>query len=185
VADAHVSEIAQPNDSEAEWVDFETFVAEHYGRLVGLAGLIAGDAVGAEDVVQTALERAWRARHSFRADAQIRPWLDKIVVREAARDRRLRLRWLARLLGPPRVTMIDGPSREILDRDASGFPERSALRMALAGLSAPQRAAVVLHLDAGYSVDETAKLLGVPRETVRSRLRVAREHLRSALREGH
>jgi DNA-directed RNA polymerase specialized sigma24 family protein len=39
---------------------------------------------------------------------------------------------------------------------------------------------VVLHLHAGYTVDETAALLGVPRETVRSRLRVARDHLRRA-----
>jgi RNA polymerase sigma-70 factor (ECF subfamily) len=79
---------------------------------------------------------------------------------------------------------MDPPSEEMTDRDASRFPERAVLRIVLDGLTPPQRAAVVLHLHAGYSVDETAELLGVPRETVRSRLRVAREHLRRALREG-
>jgi RNA polymerase sigma-70 factor (ECF subfamily) len=55
--------------------------------------------------------------------------------------------------------------------------------MVVDGLSAPQRAAIVLHLHMGYSVDETAMLLGVPRETVRSRLRLARARLRDALGE--
>jgi RNA polymerase sigma-70 factor (ECF subfamily) len=170
--------------TDAAMVGFDAFVLEHYGRLVGLAGMVAGEVTAAEDIVQTALERAWRSRGSFRSDGSLRPWLDRIVVREAARERRSRLRWLARFSRPPRVTPIDSPFGEIADRDASRFPERAALRMVLDALSAPQRAAVVLHLHAGYSVDETAELLGVPRETVRSRLRVAREHLRRALREG-
>lgn len=47
--------------------------------------------------------------------------------------------------------------------------------------SAAQRAAIVLHLYLGYSVQETADLLDVPVETVRSRLRLARARLRGAL----
>jgi RNA polymerase sigma-70 factor (ECF subfamily) len=84
---------------------------------------------------------------------------------------------------PPSVSPIEPPWGELADGDASRFPERAVLRIVLDGLSAAQRAAVVLHLHAGYSVDETAELLGVPRETVRSRLRVARENLRRALGE--
>ena len=170
--------------TDAAMVGFDTFVLEHYGRLVGLAGMVAGEVTAAEDIVQTALERAWRSRASFRGDGSLRPWLDRIVVREAARERRSRLRWLARLSRPPSVTPMDSPSEEMTDRDASRFPERAVLRIVLDGLTPPQRAAVVLHLHAGYTVDETAQLLGVPRETVRSRLRVAREHLRRALGEG-
>jgi RNA polymerase sigma-70 factor (ECF subfamily) len=169
---------------DAAMVGFDTFVLEHYDRLVGLAGIVAGNVTAAEDIVQTALERAWKSRSSFRGDGSLRPWLDRIVVREAARERRWRLRWLARLSTPLSVTPIDPPSDEMTDRDASRFPERAVLRIVLDELSPPQRAAVVLHLHAGYTVDETAQLLGVPRETVRSRLRVAREHLRRALGEG-
>ncbi len=58
------------------------------------------------------------------------------------------------------------------------------MRQAFDGLSAVHRAVVVLVLDVGYSIDETAQLLGIPRETVRSRLRTAREQLRHALQEG-
>ena len=159
----------------------ELFFEMHYARLVGLAGLVCGDVASAEDIVQTALERAWRSRASLQDDARLRPWLDRVVVREAARERRTRLTWLSRLIRPPVVGELSPVHAQIEDRSAGGFPERSALRAAIEGLTVAQRAVVVLHLHAGYTVDETAAALGVPRETVRSRLRVAREQLRHVL----
>jgi RNA polymerase sigma-70 factor (ECF subfamily) len=162
----------------------EAFFAAHYGRLIGLAGLVCGDVSSAEDIVQTALERAWRSRAGLRDDDRLRPWLDRIVVREAAREKRSRLTWIGRIFRTPAVREIDLPEPDIVDRGASRFPERSALRSAFAELGAGQRAVLVLHLDAGYTIDETAELLGIARETVRSRLRVGREHLRHALQEG-
>ena len=162
----------------------EAFFVVHYGRLVGLAGLVCGDVASAEDIVQIALERAWRSRSALRDGERLRQWLDRIVVREAARERRSRLAWLGRIFRPATVREIEMPDRELVDGSASRFPERAAMRSAFAGLSAAQRAVVVLHLHAGYSIDETAEALGVPRETVRSRLRVARAHLRRALQEG-
>jgi RNA polymerase sigma-70 factor (ECF subfamily) len=162
---------------------WESFCAHHYARLVGLAGLVSGDVASAEDIVQTALERGWRSRRTLRDDDHLRPWLDRIVVREAARERRSRLAWLGRLLPPPTVTEIEVPGHDIVDRAATRFPERAALRLAFSELSAAHRAVVVLHLHEGHSVDETARALGIPRDTVRSRLRAAREHLRGALGE--
>jgi RNA polymerase sigma-70 factor (ECF subfamily) len=61
--------------------------------------------------------------------------------------------------------------------------EAAMLREALGRLSPDHRAVVALHLHAGYSVDETARLLQVPFDTVRSRLRAARERLRREMRE--
>jgi RNA polymerase sigma-70 factor (ECF subfamily) len=57
------------------------------------------------------------------------------------------------------------------------------LREALGRLSPDHRAVVALHLHSGYSVDETARLLQVPFDTVRSRLRAARERLRREMTE--
>jgi DNA-directed RNA polymerase specialized sigma24 family protein len=45
---------------------WESFCGEHRARLVGLAGLVCGEVASAEDIVQTALERAWRARAALR-----------------------------------------------------------------------------------------------------------------------
>ena len=184
MADVRTTEITHnPDVTSEELPALESFFAEHYRRLVGLAGLVCGDVASAEDIVQTSLERAWRARGTMRDDTRLRPWLDRIVVREAAREKRSRMTWLGRLTRPPTVSEIELPGREVVDVAASRFPERFAMRQAFEGLGAAHRAVVVLVLDAGYSIDETAALLGVPRETVRSRLRAAREHLRHALRE--
>lgn len=152
----------------------EAFVALHYARLLGLAGLVCGDSARAEDIVQTALERAWRSRGSLRDGERLRPWLDRIVAHEAARERRSRVTWLGRLVRPPTVTALGEPEREIVDRAATRFPERAAIRGAFECLSAAQRATVVLTLHAGHSIDETEAILGIPRDTVRSRLRAAR-----------
>src|SRR4029079_2278221 len=63
----------------------EAFFSTHHGRLLRVCGLVCGDLAPAEDIVQTALERAWRSRDSINDDTRMRPWLDRIVVREAAR----------------------------------------------------------------------------------------------------
>jgi RNA polymerase sigma factor (sigma-70 family) len=99
----------------------------------------------------------------------MRPWLDRIVVNEAIRSR-----------ARPRPAVVDlaaavGPARA---------DEWAELRSAFSRLSNEQRAVVVLHLYAGYSLVDTAELVGAPLETVRSRLRLARQHLRQLLAEG-
>ncbi len=155
------------------------FVADHYDRLVRLARLVCRDAGDAADAVQVGLEQAWRGRASLHDESRLRPWLDRIVMREAIRISRRRQSWLSRVLTPRSdVTPIEPP-----DKGASEPSTFTALRAAFARLSPEQRAVVALHLHAGYSVAETAAIVGSPNETVRSRLRSARELLRSELEE--
>jgi len=58
-----------------------------------------------------------------------------------------------------------------------------ALKAAFASLSPEQRAVVALRLHLGYSVADTAAIVGAPVETVRSRIRLARARLRLELGE--
>lgn len=170
-------------ETVAAAVTLEAFVAVHYDRLIRLAGIVCGDPASSQDIVQSALERAWRSRDGMRDPARLQPWLDRIVVREAARERRTRLTWIGRMVRQPAVTEIEVPGSELVDRATSGFPERAAIRIAFDRLSRAQRAVVALTLHAGYSIDETAAMLGIPRDTVRSRMRSARERLRAELGE--
>ncbi len=153
------------------------FVAEHYDRLLGLARIVCRDTADAADAVQTGLEQAWRKRSTLRDETLLRPWLDRIVAREALRISRKRGSWLGRLLSLD-VTWI-----EPRDQRASEPPAYMALRDAFERLSPEQRAVVGLHLHLGYSVAETAAIVGAPEETVRSRLRVAKKRLRGELEE--
>lgn len=155
------------------------FVIEHYDRLVRLARLVCRDSGDAADAVQVGLEQAWRGRSSLRDEARIRPWLDRIVMREAMRISKRQTSLLGRLFSTQQtVKEIDPP-----DRRAPEPGTFVALRAALEGLSPEQRAVVALHLYAGYSVAETAAIVGAPEETVRSRLRLARQRLRHELEE--
>ena len=155
------------------------FVDEHYDRLLRLARLVCRDSIDAADAVQIGLERAWRQRSTLRDEERLRPWLDRIVVREAIRIGRSRQTWLGRLFPlRPEVEWIDRPDRH--DSDPATFV---ALRAAFQQLSPEQRAVVALHLHLGYSVAETAVIVGAPEETVRSRLRLARHALRRELEE--
>jgi RNA polymerase sigma-70 factor (ECF subfamily) len=147
----------------------EAFVVEHYGRLIRLAGLVCGSVDEAEDAVQAGLERAWRKRATLQDPSALRPWLDKIVVREAIRTKGRRVMTSQELV-------LDQSEVDRADTTA-------ALRLAFEELPTDQRAVVVLHLYMGYSVEATAQIVGARTETVRSRLRLARERLRHLLRD--
>jgi RNA polymerase sigma-70 factor (ECF subfamily) len=173
--------------------DLADFFAAHYDRLVRLAALVCHSANTTEDAVQAAMEQAWRRRGTLRDPSLMRPWLDRIVVRESIRANRRP--WWARLAtGEHAVREIHvqddhrSPGR---DEDVLGVagahpaPDATwvALGVAFRDLPPEQRAAVALHLYAGYSVEETASLMSAGVETTRSRLRLARQRLRRELGE--
>lgn len=164
--------------------DIAEFVAAHYPRLIRLAGLICRDAIDSEDAVQQGLERAWRRRTTLHDPRLLAAWLDRIVVREAirlGRDKRTLGQRVERLFGDHED--IDLGVHPAGSDPASSVPSRTALRHAFEALPAAQRAVIALHLYLGYSLAETAEMVGAPIETVRSRLRLAREQLRFQLRE--
>jgi RNA polymerase sigma-70 factor (ECF subfamily) len=157
----------------------DAFVRRHHERLLGLARLVCLDAADAGDAVQAALEQAWRHRARLDDDTRLRSWLDRIVVRESIRVDRRRRGPLARFFGGPREIPA-----ELVDPRTAPDPTMTAMRLAYDRLPADQRAAIGLHLYLGYSVAETAAIVGAPVETVRSRLRIGREKIRHALEEG-
>jgi RNA polymerase sigma-70 factor (ECF subfamily) len=159
--------------------DLESFVVEHYDRLLRLARLICRDTADATDAVQGGLEQAWRRRSTLRDPERRRAWLDRIVVRQAIRTSRRRRTIVQRVFGFDRDVEWIEPEVS----PAANVELRVVLRAAFDTLSAEQRAVVALHLYAGLSVAETAAIVGSPHETVRSRLRLARERLRFALEE--
>ena len=84
MATARSDEMSKALDGPAPDIGaIEAFVAVHYGRLLGLAGLVCGDATQAEDIVQTALERTWRSRTAIRDDERVRPWLETTTPRQS------------------------------------------------------------------------------------------------------
>src|SRR5205085_10238733 len=71
-------------------MDFEALYDELGARFTALAASIVGARRDAEDVVQEAFLKAYRARERFRGEASPATWLRRIVVHEAIGWRRRR-----------------------------------------------------------------------------------------------
>lgn len=143
---------------------------DHGPLLLATARAIARDEAEAEDLVQSTFERALRAAPTIRDPQAIRAWLLTVETREAMRVVR-RLRRTLRLDPEIHELPVSGP-------DAS---ESIELDEALAKLSRPIRAAVVLHHMVGLSVRETALALGVSENTAKARLKTGLARLRECL----
>lgn len=156
--------------------DFPAFVESRRERTVRLAfRLLGGDQTAAEDVAQNAFLRAHRALASFREESSLDTWFYRIVVREADRHRRWRA--VRRLWnGDPE----DAPE-PIDDRETGDPVLRRRIAAALRQLSPLQRRTFVLvHLE-GFTVVETAAILGRAVGTVKSHLHRALDRLRADL----
>jgi len=158
----------------------EAILATEYPRLIRLAGVVCRDRADAQDAVQAAIERALRHHGELRDPSKAISWLNQIVVRESIRVDQRRRTWLGRLTAGPREIELASPDA---DPGRASAAASRALRDAYDGLPADQRVVVALHHYAGYSLAEVAEITGVPLETARSRLRLARARLRQALQE--
>lgn len=119
----------------------------------------------AADALQDAFISAFRAAGNFRAESQVTTWLHRIVV-NACLDR------IRRRQARPTVPMPE--SGEFNEPAAPGdsMSERETkllIKEALDTLPEDQRAPIVLVDVEGYSVADTAKLLGIAEGTVKSR----------------
>ena len=84
LADDELIARAKHGDTDA----YGTLVKEHQTIAFRTAYLVAGSAGDAEDAVQDAFVKAYRALGRFRAGAPFRPWLLAIVANEARNRRR-------------------------------------------------------------------------------------------------
>jgi RNA polymerase sigma factor (sigma-70 family) len=148
--------------------DFAEWVSPHLVVMANLAARLAGPA-DRDDVVQEALTRAWRKRHTFNASRGTpRVWLLAIVADRATLTRRRR-----RAHEPlssstsPALAAPDG-TRVDLHRAVDTLPPR-------------MRRAVDCFYFVGLTIGETAQLMGITEGTVKSTLAAARDHLRTQL----
>ena len=129
----------------------------------------------AEDVVQTASLNAYRAFDRFRVDRPFGPWFFTIVANEARTCCRTRARSCA-------ITRLAAAEVAIADPSTAQLYElREPLAAALASLSPTHREIVVCRYFLGLSEEETARRLGLPKGTVKSRLSRAIDRLRIEL----
>jgi RNA polymerase sigma-70 factor (ECF subfamily) len=153
-------------------------------RLYRVAWSILKDESAAEDAVQETYLQAFRHWSEFRGQSNLGTWLTRIVINQALMQKRKQR---------PAIELDNvQPSAEILRHPAlisTDDPERSAVRTELRRLvekavgELPEnfRLVFVLREVEGLSGEETASLLQIGEETVRTRLHRAKARLRAML----
>jgi RNA polymerase sigma-70 factor (ECF subfamily) len=155
--------------------DLEALFRAHWPRAYRAAYLVVHDTAAAEDIAQEAFLAAVRALDRFDRRRPFGPWLHRIVVNRAidwARARALRNE-----VGPDALAAAEA----LGDRPANPYSEGVAA--ALAALSPEHRAVIVLRHLLEYTPGEIARMLGLPRGTVNSRLRRGLDQLAGRLEE--
>jgi RNA polymerase sigma-70 factor (ECF subfamily) len=165
---------------------FRTIMQRHNRRLYRIARSVLRNSVEAEDAVQEAYISAFTHLASYRGDSTLAAWLARITMNEAlGRLRRqrptveleiLEARTEAEIVQFPLSAATDDPERTMAQRQILQLVEQ-----ATDDLPETYRLVFVTRVIEGMSVEETAELLGLKPETVKTRLHRARQLVRDHL----
>jgi RNA polymerase sigma-70 factor (sigma-E family) len=147
---------------------FAQYVAQRHDRLCRMAYLLTRDWPTAEDLVQTALARAWLAWRRIHGNPDA--YVYRIIVN--THSSWWRRRWRGEI--PTEELPEQAGSRDT----AHEFAERDALWRAIGGLSPRQRAVIVLHYYEELPLAQAADVLGCSLGAVKSQLNRALTRLR-------
>ena len=161
---------------------YEQLVVRYSQLAFRTAYLVTASATDAEEAVQEAFVKAFRALPRFRPQAPFRPWLMRIVANEARNKRRSesrRAQLVLRVVEGAQAAETASP--ELLALSAI---ERRSLVDALNQMPHEDRLVIACRYFLELSTDETAAALGIPSGTVKSRLSRSLTKLRALLQGG-
>jgi RNA polymerase sigma-70 factor, ECF subfamily len=176
---------AQTGDAQA----FRALVQRYQRRVVQLALAMTKDADEAMDIAQETFVRVHRYLPSFKGDSSFFTWTYRIAMNLCldAQRRKGRLERvdveqgdeaeIEAAMDPPSAALA-GPQRQALNAEL-----RDRIAEALASLSENHRAILLLREVEGLSYEDLAKVLGIRKGTVMSRLFHARLKMQNKLRE--
>jgi RNA polymerase sigma-70 factor (ECF subfamily) len=145
--------------------------------VVGIVRVVLGRGVAdSDDVAQEALLAIHDAIPRFRGDSSFASYARRIALRTALGSRRRRRPAAAEQLSEELVA--SEPAHE--DRVARGR-RLQALRVLLDELPEGQAESLAMRVVLGHSLSEVAEATGAAVNTVRSRIRLAREHIRARI----
>jgi len=151
---------------------------ERYRRpLWGTLLRLTRNRADADELFQETFVRALGAGARFDASRRFKPWIFTIAV-NLARDRAKRAQHPA----TPELRAAEDLPENVRQHAESLWILRADLEGALAGLSDQHRQIVEWRYLEGLEEPEIARLAGIPRGTVKSRLHHALRKLRDALR---
>lgn len=176
--DERLVELAVGGDAYA----FETLMQKHESRMFAVALRMCANREDAQDCLQDAMLRIYKAMPSFKGQSSFSTWAYRITMNTCLDDlRRKKVRKATSLdamldLGWSPVDPGDTP-----EKHADNAEMRRELSKAIQQLPEDMRAAIVLRDIQGFSYDEIAQMLDANVGTIKSRISRGRERLRDIL----
>jgi RNA polymerase sigma-70 factor (ECF subfamily) len=151
----------------------------HHAAVRRLAVRLGASEADADDLVQATFLEVVRAANGYDREHSVRTWLLGVTAMMMRRHRRSLARLAARLTTWASLPTSDGPATP----DATFESEQAARRFdrAFRALSDKKREAFALVVLEGLSGEDAAAALGVPVNTIWTRLHHARRELKAAL----
>jgi RNA polymerase sigma-70 factor (ECF subfamily) len=156
---------------------FENFYLREFKSVVGLAYVLSGRSLLAEDIAQEAFMAAQRDWNRVGGLENPGGWVRKVVANKASNARRSHLRE-ARALLKARLKL--GVPVGVYELPA----EHAEIWSAVRSLAKRQQQVLALHYLEDYSVSEVAAVLGIAEGTVKTHLHQGRNALREQLGQG-
>ncbi len=171
---------------------FDAFVEHFRAKVFHYSWLMCGQTEDAEEVAQDTLLGVFQHLGDLRESERVRPWVFRIARNACLTKRRHSVFAPARELSLDEFVPIvhgDGQHRHIEIADWSSLPDDTLLQAelkehldeAIASLPDTYRSIVLLRDVEALSTEETAQILAISTDTVKTRLHRARLALRQEL----
>lgn len=150
-------------------------------RLLRVCRGVLGGGPDAEDAAQESLVALVQALPGFRGESSVETFATRIALRTAWRARQRRTERIRRTTPMDEVGTGDSAGADSAAASSPAAELRLAVWSLLEVLPTPQAEALVMRFVLGCSLQEIAETSNVPLNTVRSRIRLAREALQRRL----
>jgi RNA polymerase sigma-70 factor (ECF subfamily) len=161
---------------EGDVESFAVLVDRHHERCLRIALRLLGNGEDAEETVQDAFVRAYRALGRYEEREQFSPWLTRILVNRCRTAITRRTRH-GRTFVHDEIAIASAAARD----GADGGMWRAEVERALAALPAEQREAFVLKHVEELEYEAMAEITGAGVSALKMRVKRARERLRVLL----
>jgi RNA polymerase sigma-70 factor, ECF subfamily len=149
----------------------------HQVRVFRFVARLVDDAASAEDVVSEAFIEVWRQADRFEGRSSVSTWIMSIARFKALSVRRRRQEIeLDEKVMETVADQCSTPEQILLETD-----RRAQLRACLAQLSSDHREIIDLVYYHDKTIEEVAEIIGVPKNTVKTRMFYARRRLAQLL----
>ena len=151
-------------------------IVERHQRVVATASMnMVGDIDVAEEIGQQTFIRFYKAMSNFKQEAKLSTYLTRIAINLSLNHLKRKQNFAGRSLELSNASHVH--------KKNNSYENKEVINLGLQMLNKKHRSVVVLRMIQGYSTEETADILDIPKGTVLSRLKRGLEKLKKHLIE--